>query len=298
MKINNELYINNSSFLAPRSSESSFFQYLQKINKIPLLTEKEEYDYAMRYNQNDDNYAAQMLVQSHLRLVVKIATKFRNYGLPVVDLVSEGNLGLMRAVKKFEPKKGFRFSTYAMWWIKSYIQEYILKSWSLVKIGTTAAQKKLFFNLKKIKNKLNAANEGNLLPEHIEAISNDLNVSKKEVINMNSRLQNSDGSLNRLIRDGDGEAEFIDQLESEYENQEELAIKSQQINQSEKLVEFAFKKLNEREKQIISARQLSDKAQTLESLSKIYKISKERVRQIEAAALSKMKSEILSLQSC
>ena len=168
----------------------------------------------------------------------------------------------------------------------------------MVKIGTTAAQKKLFFNLKKIKNKLNAANEGNLLPEHIEAISNDLNVSKKEVINMNSRLQNSDGSLNRLIRDGDGEAEFIDQLESEYENQEELAIKSQQINQSEKLVELAFKKLNEREKQIISARQLSDKAQTLESLSKIYKISKERVRQIEAAALSKMKSEILSLQSC
>jgi RNA polymerase sigma-32 factor len=298
MKINNELYINNSSFLAPRSSEGSFFQYLQKINKIPLLTEEEEYDYAMKYHQNDDNYAAQMLVQSHLRLVVKIATKFRNYGLPVVDLVSEGNLGLMRAVKKFEPKKGFRFSTYAMWWIKSYIQEYILKSWSLVKIGTTAAQKKLFFNLKKIKNKLNAANEGNLLPEHIEAISNDLNVSKKEVINMNSRLQNSDGSLNRLIRDGDGEAEFIDQLESEYENQEELAIKSQQINQSEKLVELAFKKLNEREKQIISARQLSDKAQTLESLSKIYKISKERVRQIEAAALSKMKSEILSLQSC
>ncbi len=289
--------ITATNFLpAVKSFESGFFQYLKEINKFPMLTQEEEYDYGMRYQKDGDNHAAQMLVQSHLRLVVKIAAKFRNYGLPIVDLVSEGNIGLMKAVKKFEPKKGFRLSTYAMWWIKAYIQEYILKSWSLVKIGTTAAQKKLFFNLRKIKKKLNASEEGNLLGDHIKAISNDLNVSEKEVIDMNSRLQNSDSSLNKIVGDDDSELEVIDQLESDFDSQEELAIKSQEISSGESLIKEAFKKLNEREQDIIKARQLSDKAQTLEVLSDIYKVSRERIRQIEAAALNKMRVEILRLQ--
>ena len=225
---------------AIRSADAGFFQYLKEINKFPLLTPEEEYDYGMRYQKNGDKYAAQMLVQSHLRLVVKIATKFRSYNLPMIDLVSEGNVGLIQAVKKFAPQKGFRFSTYAMWWIKAYIQEYILKSWSLVKIGTTVAQKKLFFNLRKIKKKLKASEEGNLLPEHIEEIARDLNVSRKEVIDMNSRLQNSDSSLNRTIGDDSSNIEVIDQLESNYENQEELAIRSQERLKSEELIKLAF----------------------------------------------------------
>lgn len=293
-----DLVIKNTNFLpAIRSADASFFQYLKEINKFPLLTPEEEYDYAMRYQKDGDNYAAQMLVQSHLRLVVKIATKFRNYGLPLIDVVSEGNLGLIQAVKKFEPQKGFRFSTYSMWWIKAYMQEYILRSWSLVKIGTTAAQKKLFFNLRKIKKKINATEEGNLLPEHIEEIARDLNVSKQEVIDMNSRLQNSDGSLNRKIGHEDSEIEIIDQLESNYDNQEELAIKFQEKSRGEDLVRLAFNTLNEREQEIIKARQLSEKPKTLEVLSEIFKVSRERIRQIEAAALAKMKTEILRLQN-
>lgn len=289
--------VTTTNFLpAIKSFESSFFQYLKEVNKFPLLSKEEEYDYGVRYQKDGDSYAAQMLVQSHLRLVVKIAAKFRNYGLPVVDLVSEGNIGLMQAVKKFDPKKGFRLSTYAMWWIKAYIQEYILKSWSLVKIGTTAAQKKLFFNLRKIKKKLNASEEGNLLEEHVKTISSELNVSSKEVIDMNSRLTNSDSSLNNKVGNDESEIEVIDQLESNFETQEELAIKSQEMSRGEDLINAAFKKLNERELEIVKARQLGDKSQTLESLSKFYKVSRERIRQIEAAALAKMKAEIIRLK--
>lgn len=290
--------IANRNFLpAARSLDAGFFQYLREINKFPLLTQEEEYEYGTRYQKDGDKYAAQMLVQSHLRLVVKIATKFRRYNLPIIDLVSEGNVGLVQAVKKFAPEKGFRFSTYAMWWIKAYIQEYILRSWSLVKIGTTAAQKKLFFNLRKIKKKIQAREEGNLLPEHIDQISEELNVSKKEVIDMNSRLQNSDSSLNRKINDEEKTAEVIDQLASNDENQEELAMKSQERNKGDELIKIAFEDLNEREREIIKARRLSEKAQTLDKLSKIYKVSRERIRQIEAAALAKMKSKILSLKT-
>lgn len=277
-----------------KSFDSNFFQYLKEINKFPMLTQEEEYNYGMRVQKDGDSYAAKVLVQSHLRLVVKVASKFRRYGLPIVDLVSEGNVGLIQAVKKFEPKKGFRLSTYAVWWIKAYIQEYVLRSWSLVKIGTTAAQKKLFFNLRKIKKKLNASEEGNLLPQHIKIISEELNVSEKEVIDMNSRLQNSDSSLNRLI--ADSETEVGDQIQSLDENQEEIAIQSQEKSRGTELVRLAFEKLNEREKAIIQARQLEEKAQTLEVLSNIYKVSRERIRQIEVSALEKMRLEILRLQ--
>ena len=294
--MSNQVSLNKGFLPSVKSADSSFFQYIKEINKFPILSAGEEYNYGLKYKEKGDNYAAQMLVQSHLRLVVKIASKFRNYGLPVVDLVSEGNIGLIQAVKKFEPKKGFRFSTYAMWWVKSYIQEYILKSWSLVKIGTTAAQKKLFFNLRKIKKKLNASEEGNLLPEHIKAISQDLNVSQKEVINMNSRLQNSDSSLNNLVGDADSQVEVIDQLESADINQEGLAIASQEKSKGHNLLKSAFAKLNKREKEIIAARRLAEKPETLATLSKIYKVSGERIRQIESVALSKMKSEINRLQ--
>ncbi len=275
-----------------RSAEASFFHYLQEIQKFPLLTFEEEQKYGERFQKTGDKEAAKMLIQSHLRLVVKIATKFRNYGLPIVDLVSEGNVGLIQAVKKFDPSKGFRFSTYAMWWIKAYIQEYILRSWSMVKIGTTAAQKKLFFNLRKIKKRIDANETGNLLPEDIEKIAHDLNVSQKEVVDMNARLQHSDGSLNQIIGDeGDG-VEVGDKLASPIINQEQMAIDSQEKSQQVTLLKQALLQLNDREKDIILKRQLSENPPTLDDLSKVYKISKERVRQVESSALDKIKKFI------
>lgn len=280
--------VKKNELLVPRSAPGSFAQYVQEIQKFPMLTPEEEYEYGMRYQEKGDTNAAKMLVQSHLRLVVKIAGKFRNYGLPVVDLVSEGNVGLMQAVKKFDPKKGFRFSTYAMWWIRAYIQEYILRTWSLVKIGTTAAQKKLFFNLAKIKKRINAGNEGNLLSSQIETIAADLNVSKTEVVEMNARLQQSDSSLNQLISDDDGE-EVIDKIAIDEINQEQLAINNQEKNRREDALRLALGQLNERERSIIQARQLEENPPTLEELSKVYKVSRERIRQIEASAIGKMK---------
>ncbi|MFT5703336.1 MAG: RNA polymerase sigma-32 factor [Rickettsiales bacterium] len=271
-----------------RSSEASFYHYLQEIQKFPLLTFEEEQEYAERFQKTGDKYAAQMLIQSHLRLVVKIAGKFRNYGLPIVDLVSEGNVGLIHAVKKFDPDKGFRFSTYAMWWIKANIQEYILRSWSMVKIGTTSAQKKLFFNLRKIKKQLDANETGNLLPSQISKISNYLNVSEKEVINMNARLQNSDGSLNKIIGDDENGSEVGDKLASTDYSQEELVILNQEKSRKNELIKQSLLLLNDREKDIVFQRQLSENPPTLEDLSKIYKVSKERIRQIEAAALDKI----------
>jgi RNA polymerase sigma-32 factor len=277
-----------------RSAEASFFHYLQEIQKFPLLTFEEEQRYGERFQKTGDKEAAKMLIQSHLRLVVKIATKFRNYGLPIVDLVSEGNVGLMQAVKKFDPAKGFRFSTYAMWWIKAYIQEYILRSWSLVKIGTTAAQKKLFFNLRKIKKRLNAKDTGNLLPEEIKKIAHDLNVSENEVIDMNARMQNSDSSLNQVVGNDDDGFEVGDKIAAPIINQEQLAINNQEKAKQVELLKQALLKLNDREKDIIIKRQLSEDSPTLEDLSKVYNVSKERVRQIEEAALNKIKKFIRS----
>ena len=283
------------SLPAARNAEASFFNYLQEIHKFPILTFEEEQEYARDFKATGNREAAKMLIQSHLRLVVKIANTFKNYGLPIVDLVSEGNVGLMQAVKKFEPEKGYRFCTYAMWWIKAYIQEYILKSWSMVKIGTTLAQKKLFFNLHKIKKRLSASDTGNLLPEHIAKIAGDLNVSEKEVVSMNSRLINSDGSLNKIIGDDDGDGiEVGEKIAAPIPSQEEIAIENQEKSRQEALLMQALELLNEREKDIVLQRKLSENPPTLEDLSKIYKVSKERVRQIEEAALNKIKKFVNS----
>lgn len=274
-------------------SKSGFLQYVSKVQNFPILTAEEEYEYGLRYFKNsEDKEAAQMLVQSHLRLVVKMASKFRNYGLPVIDLVSEGNVGLIQAVKKFNPTKGFRFSTYAMWWIRAYMQDYILKSWSLVKIGTTLAQKKLFFNLHKIKKKINAFSEKSLSKEHIERISNDLNVTPKEVVDMNSRLTQSDSSLNKVVGDDEDGREYGDMMVSEEPSQEELAIQKQEKSRQKELFLQAFETLNDREKDILTKRQMSEKSMTLEDLSQIYKVSRERIRQIEENAIRKIKKMV------
>jgi RNA polymerase sigma-32 factor len=276
-----------------RSKDRGFSQYLREIQKFPLLTKEEEQEYGERYAKTGDQEAAKILVQSHLRLVAKMATRFRKYGLPMVDMVSEGNLGLMQAVKKFDPRKGFRFATYAMWWIRAYMQDYILRSWSLVKIGTTAAQKKLFFNLHKIKKKLNTTDGKALQPEQIKQISDDLGVTQKEVVDMDSRLSQSDSSLNNLVGDEDDSAEVVDLIASKDQGQEEIAIENQEKSRQEAAFRKAFANLNDREKDILSKRQLSENPLTLEELSQIYKVSRERIRQIEESAIKKLKKEVL-----
>lgn len=275
-----------------RSGKSGFLQYVSNIQKFPILTAQEEYDYGMKYFKDGDQEAAQILVQSHLRLVVKMASKFKNYGLPVIDLVSEGNLGLIQAVKKFNPTKGFRFSTYAMWWIRAYMQDYILKSWSLVKIGTTLAQKKLFFNLNKIKKRINALTDKALTPENVQRISSDLNVTQKEVIEMDSRLTQSDSSLNKIVGDDEDGREFGDMIVSQDPSQEDIAIANQENHRQKELFLTAFSTLNEREKDILTKRQLSEKSTTLEDLSQIYNVSRERIRQIEENAIRKIKKHV------
>ncbi len=280
------------------SKQDSFLHYIREIQKFPLLTPDEEYEYGLRFKKTGDKEAAKMLVQSHLRLVVKMATKFKNYGLPITDLVSEGNLGLIQAVKKFDPEKGFRFSTYAMWWIRANMQEYILRSWSLVKIGTTVAQKKLFFNLHKIKRRLGQDQDNKALaPEYVDKIAHDLNVTAKEVREMDSRLQNSDTSLNNIMGDDDNGPEVASKIPAAEENQEDIAIHNQEKTQREDLLRAAFLVLNEREKDILIKRQMSEVAMTLEELSKMYNISRERIRQLEANALEKIKKEIIRLQN-
>ncbi|OFW80643.1 MAG: hypothetical protein A2887_00590 [Alphaproteobacteria bacterium RIFCSPLOWO2_01_FULL_40_26] len=275
-----------------RSSESGFLQYLHKIQKFPLLTQEEEKEYAIRFAETGDKEAAKMLIQSHLRLVAKMAGKYRNYGLPMTDLVAEGNLGLIHAVKKFDPHKGFRFSTYAMWWIRAFLQDYILRSWSLVKIGTTAAQKKLFFNLHKIKKKLGIHTSENAIPpEQITQIADNLNVSPKEVVEMDSRLSQGDTSLNKMIGDED-DKEMVDLMASKEESQEEIAIRNQEKSRQQSLFKTAFETLNDREKDILFKRQMSEDAMTLEELSQIYKVSRERIRQIEENAIRKIRKEI------
>ncbi len=280
-----------------KSKESGFLQYLNEIKKFPILTPEEELEYSKRFAEKGDKEAAKMLVQSHLRLVVKIASKFKNYGLPIVDLVSEGNVGLIQALKKFDPKKGFRFATYAMWWIRANIQEYVLQSWSMVKIGTTAAQRKLFFNLHKIKKKIaDTPENGTLTPQNIETIANYLNVSKKEVSDMNSRLFQADTSLNNIVGGEDGDREMVDLMAANQDSQEEIAIDNQEKSRQASIFRTAFLKLNERERDILFKRQMSENSLTLEELSQIYKISRGRIRQIEENAINKIKKEVQNLQ--
>jgi len=267
--------------------------YLAQIKKFPMLTAEDEYMLAKSWKERGDLKSAQKLVTSHLRLVAKIAMGYKGYGLPVSELVSEGNIGLMQAVKKFDPERGFRLATYAMWWIKASIQEYILRSWSLVKMGTTTAQKKLFFNLKKIKNQISASNTGDMNPKHVEEISKRLNVKKEEVISMNRRMYGKEKSLNTPVSDEDG-AEWQDWIVDDNLDQELKLAQNQELNERKKLMNDAMGILNEREKEILIARKLSEEIATLEELSKKYKISRERVRQIETKAFEKLQKVMLN----
>ena len=273
------------------SNEGNLSSYMRQIKKFPLLEAKNEYMLAKAWKEQGDVKAAHKLVTSHLRLVAKIASGYRGYGLPLSDLISEGNIGMMHAVKRFEPEKGFRLATYAMWWIKASIQEYILRSWSLVKIGTTAAQKKLFFNLKKIKSKISALDEGDLTPEQVDKISTELSVPKKEVVSMNRRISGSDYSLNAPVTK-DGEGEWQDWLEDETQNQEATFADTEEYLLKKNIMEDALKVLSEREKDIIYERQLNEKPLTLEDLSIRYGVSRERIRQIESKAFEKLQIEM------
>ena len=267
--------------------------YLTQIKKFPILDPKEEYMLAKRWKKRGDLKSAQKLITSHLRLVAKIAMKYRGYGLPVNEMISEGNIGLMQAVKKFEPEKGFKLATYAMWWIKASIQEYILRSWSLVKMGTTSAQKKLFFNLKKVKNQLSINSVTDLKNEHVEEISKRLKVKKEEVVSMNRRLLGKEKSLNDPVNDESG-TEWQDWIVDNKLDQELKFSQDQEFKNRKKLMEQSISILNPREKEILTARRLSDDVATLEDLSKKYKISRERVRQIEAKAFEKLQKAMLN----
>jgi RNA polymerase sigma-32 factor len=274
------------------SLEGNLSIYLQEIKKFPILTANEEYMLAKRYKEHDDTEAAHKLVTSHLRLVAKIAMEYRGYGLPVTDLISEGNVGIMKAVKKFDPERGFRLATYAMWWIRAQIQEYVLHSWSLVKIGTTAAQKKLFFNLKKLKNQLSSIDSGDLSPENAREIAIRLNVKEAEVLDMNNRLFSGDQSLNVQVGN-EGDTEWQDMLVDSHETQDNILENSNELFFRKKIFEQALEVLTEREKKIISLRKLKDKPVKLEELSKIFNISRERVRQIEEKAFEKLQKQVL-----
>ena len=273
--------------------EGSLSSYLEQIKKFPMLSSEEEYMLAKRWRDRGDIKSAQKLVTSHLRLVAKIAMGYRGYGLPVSELVSEGNIGLMQAVKKFDPEKGFRLATYAMWWIKASIQEYVLRSWSLVKMGTTTAQKKLFFNLKKIKNQLSANDSGDLKPEHVNEISKRLNVNKSEVISMNRRMLGKEKSLNTPINE-EGGAEWQDWIVDNKLDQELKYSQDQELKKRKKLMDQSIDILNPREKEILTARRLSEEVATLEELSKKYKVSRERIRQIETKAFEKLQKAMLN----
>ena len=275
------------------SSQGSLSKYLLEIRKFPMLKLEEEYTLAKSWKENKDINAAHKLVTSHLRLVAKIALKYRWYGLPIPDLISEGNIGLMQAVKKFDPDRGFRLATYAMWWIKAAIQEYVLKSWSLVRMGTTAAQKKLFFNLKKIKNQIAPGQEGDLRDEQVKEISKRLDVDSDEVVNMNRRMMGQEKSLNDPIKVGETE-EWQDWLTDEGLDQELLVSQQQEYNDKKELLNSAMKILNDREKEIIIARRLAENPSTLEDLSKKYKISRERIRQIETKAFEKLQKSMIN----
>jgi RNA polymerase sigma-32 factor len=273
--------------------EGSLSKYLVEIKKFPMLSAEEEYMLAKRWKERGDIKSAHKLITSHLRLVAKIAMGYRGYGLPVSDMVAEGNIGLMQAVKKFNPEKGFKLATYAMWWIKASMQEYILRSWSLVKMGTTSAQKKLFFNLKKIKNQISANANGDMSQIHVKEISKRLNVKEGEVISMNRRLLGKEKSLNTPIGDEDG-AELQDWLKDENIDQESSFSEKQEFSERKDLMAKSMQILKPREKEILTARRLSDPIETLEDLSKKHKVSRERIRQIETKAFEKLQKLILA----
>ena len=280
-----------ASQLPALSDDRGVTRYLREIRQFPMLEESEEFMLAKRWREHGDTEAAHRLVTSHLRLVAKIAMGYRGYGLPVSELISEGNVGLMQAVKRFDPDRGFRLATYAMWWIRASIQEYVLHSWSLVKLGTTAAQKKLFFNLRKAKHQIKAIEDGDLSPEQARQISAALGVTEEEVVEMNRRLSGPDRSLNAPLKDESG-SEWQDWLVDPSEDQETSLGESEELGHRRKLLANAMGILNAREKRVIEARQLADEAATLETLSVEMGVSRERVRQIEARALQKLEKAV------
>ena len=282
-----------SNNLPTLSNEGGLSAYLEQIKKFPMLDAEEEYMLAKNWKTTGNVKSAEKLVTSHLRLVAKIAMRYKGYGLPMNEIISEGNVGLMQAVKKFEPEKGFRLATYAMWWIKASIQEYILRSWSLVKIGTTTAQKKLFFNLKKLKNQIAPKNEGDLKKDEVEKIANTLDVSEDEVISMNRRLSGKEQSLNAPI--GEDGGEWQDWVVDKEMDQELKIAHQEELDQRKDLLQDSIKILNDREKEILYARRLNENPSTLEDLSKKYKISRERVRQIENKSFEKLQKHMLLL---
>ena len=279
------------------SPECNLSRYLQNIRKFPILEQDEEYRLAILYQKTHDQNIAYKLITSHLRLVVKVVSKFKGYGLPVSEMISEGNIGLLYAIEKFEPQKGFRFSTYALWWIKAAVQKYILNSWSLVKLGTTAAQKKLFFNLRKIKNKLNLNDDREMSEAILNQIAKSLHVSVQDVTDMNMRLQSHDGSLNTVLSDcADSGAEWLDFISDTKPNQEEILASTETLRYRKKMFNQALTILNAREKDILFKRRLRERAATLDDLSKTYNISKERVRQIELNSIKKISKAVGVLQ--
>jgi len=273
------------------SSDGGLSRYLQEIRKFPMLEADEEYMLAKRYKEHADPGAAQKLITSHLRLVAKIAMGYRGYGLPISEVISEGNVGLMHAVKRFEPEKGFRLATYAMWWIRAAIQEYVLRSWSLVKIGTTAAQKRLFFNLRKVKGQIAALEDGSLHPDQIKQIATTLNVTEDEVVQMNSRLS-GDASLNSPMRADEGSSEWQDWLVDDTPDQETSLGESEEYSERMGMLNKAMDVLNERERAIFQARRLKDNPSTLEELAQQYDVSRERIRQIEVRAFEKVQEAV------
>jgi RNA polymerase sigma-32 factor len=279
-----------TSLPAIASGEAGLQRYMQEIRQFPMLQPDEEYMLAKRWKEHGDAQAAQKLITSHLRLVAKIAMGYRGYGLPIGEVISEGNVGLMQAVKKFEPDKGFRLATYAMWWIKASIQEFVLRSWSLVKMGTTANQKKLFFNLRKVKSQIEALEDGDLRPDQVQLIAKKLGVTEEDVVSMNRRL-GGDTSLNAHMRD-DSEGEWQDWLVDESDNQEEMLAQSEEQQMRHGLLVEAMEKLTDRERRVFEARRLQDEPATLEDLSQEFGVSRERIRQIEVRAFDKVQKAV------
>ncbi|MGG7565999.1 RNA polymerase sigma factor RpoH [Rhodovulum sp. DZ06] len=288
--------MSNYAKLPAPSPEQGLTRYMQEIRKFPMLEPDEEYMLAKAWVDHEDREAAHKMVTSHLRLAAKIAMGYRGYGLPQAEVISEANVGLMQAVKRFDPEKGFRLATYAMWWIRAAIQEYILRSWSLVKMGTTAAQKKLFFNLRKAKNRIGALEEGDLRPENVKTIAKNLSVTEEEVIAMNRRLSGGDASLNAPLKsDGEGSSEWQDWLTDDDADQAAAYAEQNELEQRRELLMQAMEGLNEREKHILTERRLKEDPVTLEELSKVYDVSRERVRQIEVRAFEKLQKKMREL---
>ena len=290
------MYMSNYSNLPAPTPDGGLSRYLQQVRKFPMLEPEEEYMLAKRWVDHEDTDAAHRLVTSHLRLAAKIAMGYRGYGLPQSEVISEANVGLMQAVKKFDPNKGFRLATYAMWWIRASIQEYVLRSWSLVKLGTTSAQKKLFFNLRKAKNRIGAFEEGDLRPENRKRIASELNVKETEVDSMNRRMSGVDASLNAVISvDGDGSTQWQDWLEDENADQATEYEEKEEFDSRRELLVSAMEILNDREKDILTRRRLTETIATLEELSLNYKVSRERIRQLEVRAFEKLQSRMQAL---